>query len=153
MKSLLPSPPTPERKTREKKLPSQQPEHQHMRAIFSTVGYQARTEEQQEEVENSASSVFNPNMRSKLTEGKVNLVKFIQENYLIPQDFETNTKFGPYSGVCFEDRLTSCYEWKMFSPREHFKAAQESKKGWKMCWKCQEKQSHLAREGCPNEEI
>jgi hypothetical protein len=122
-----------------------------MEATFRTVGYQSRDDD----LENvdSEVSVFRANRRKSLPKGKVNLVSFIESNYQVPADFETNTRFGPHSGLCYEDRLISCYEWKQIPCQDKFKKAHDSSKAWKMCWKCEKKADHLAREGCPEEEV
>ena len=150
-------PPTPERKDKRSKIHSKKDEEgdfPHMKATFRTVGYQSESEVQ--EVENirltsEQESVFHPNTRKKLSKGKLDLVDFIRKHYLVPKDFETDTSFGPFSGLCFEDRLITSYEWKKFKPQESFRKRHESKHDWKVCWKCSLKADHLAREGCPEE--
>ena len=128
-----------------------------MEATFKVVGYQPRSEENQQSLskkkgENDQDSVFQPNRRNSLAPGKLALVSFIEKNYQVPENFETNTAFGPHSGLCYEDRLISCYEWRQIKPKEQFlKMHNSATMEWKMCWKCQEKGEHLAREGCPSE--
>ena len=124
-----------------------------MEATFRVVGYQAADEDEHKEDVKivDSDSVFQPNTRRKLPKGKLTLVQFIKSNYAVPKDFETDTKFGPHSGLCFEDRLISSYEWKQFKPNEKFRKQQATENEWKMCWKCEEKGNHLAREGCPKE--
>lgn len=125
-----------------------------MEATFRVVGYQSREESGSDEDVvhvSSDGSVFQPNTRKILSQGKLNLVKFIEDNYSIPKDFETSTKFGPHSGLCFEDRLISCYEWKQFPAKSKFQKKDDTDSAWKLCWKCEEQGSHLAREGCPKE--
>ncbi|KAG7340144.1 hypothetical protein IV203_006548 [Nitzschia inconspicua] len=33
----------------------------------------------------------------------------VEEHYVIPNDFETNMKYGPLSGTCFEERVIDAY--------------------------------------------
>lgn len=118
-----------------------------MEATFRVVGYERRENEGKTE-----NSIFQPNRRSSLSPGKHDLVEFIEINYLVPENFETDTKFGPHSGLCYEDRLITCYEWRQLKPRPSFAKDHEHDNAWKICWKCSQKGDHLAREGCPNEE-
>lgn len=152
-RKLLPTPPTPERKNVKKARQDQdvgEGDLKHMQATFRTVGYQRREQDQNNPKEKE-SSVFMSMSRSKLTDGKKSLVAFVEDNYVIPHNFETATKFGPHSGLCYEDRLVSSYEWQMLEPRKPFASTHGDGKRWKMCWKCSEQGSHLAREGCPKE--
>ena len=166
MKKILSSPPTPTQK-RQRKItntavnpPSGNEsgkELKFMEATFRVVGYQVLSEddEEAEDIQYLSTvdkhSVFQPDTRKKLSKGKLHLVEFIKENYAVPSDFETNTKFGPHSGLCFEDRLITSYEWKQLKPADKFRKKSTTENEWKMCWKCEEKGNHLAREGCPKE--
>jgi hypothetical protein len=165
MKKLLQSPPTPvQQRARPKRSSSStttaspvkkvEQDVKFMEATFRVVGYQRLESGNEENVKSGDVSVFQANTRKSLGEGKLSLVTFIQSNYKVPSDFETSTKYGPHSGLCYEDRLITCYEWRKFSPKDSFKKKLESateENEWKMCWKCQVVGDHLAREGCPKE--
>lgn len=165
MKRHAVAPPTPKRQERSPtgpvKLDDTKGERDldFMEATFRVVGYQRHSSEntskkdkKEKKDENGKDSVFQPNRRKSLSKGKVDLVKFIQEHFEIPKDFETNSKYGPYSGLCFEDRLITSYEWRQLEPKDNFKRALNADDKWKMCWRCLELENHLAREGCPNVE-
>ncbi len=124
-----------------------------MSATFATVGYQRAKKIHNKNTKNneeeSSSSVFRPDTRSKLSEGKKKVLEFIENYYEIPVDFETNRKFGSHSGLCHEDRLISAYEWKLLLPKKDFLMQHSTKKEWMICWKCSQIASHLGRQGCP----
>ena len=161
MKKVLASPPTPTQKRQKKSTTlassSSDRELRFMESTFRVVGYQPATsdDEEEEEVQSVTApvvdSVFQPNMRKKLAKGKLDLVRFISTNYSVPRDFETSTRFGPHSGLCYEDRLITAYEWRQILPMTKFQKMHETDSEWKMCWKCLGKGDHLAREGCPKE--
>ncbi|KAG7364023.1 hypothetical protein IV203_037225 [Nitzschia inconspicua] len=48
----------------------------------------------------------------------------VEEHYVIPNDFETNMKYGPLSGTCFEERVVDAYndgllQYKSSKPETH----------------------------------
>lgn len=78
-----------------------------------------------------------------LTTGQLKVVEHIKQEYEIPSDFESNVrKFGPLSGLTYEERLISSYEWGLLK-NKHGKAGEG-----RFCWKCQQEGSHFARQGC-----
>ena len=49
---------------------------------------------------------------SKLHPGQIALVEFIDASYEVPDNFEYDRTFGPWSGVCHEDRLASAFVYE-----------------------------------------
>ena len=49
---------------------------------------------------------------TQLTPGQAKVVAFVKANYVIPDDFELDKlRYGPLSGVSFEERLLAAYRW------------------------------------------
>jgi hypothetical protein len=44
-----------------------------------------------------------------LTSGQMNAYRFIRNHFNIPRDIEVDSKFGPWSGTCFEERILRAY--------------------------------------------
>ena len=44
--------------------------------------------------------------------------RFIRDNFCIPNTFETDHKFGPLSGSCFEERVIRAYSLGELEPRK-----------------------------------
>ena len=44
-----------------------------------------------------------------LTTGQMNAYRFIRNNFNIPRDIELDSKYGPWSGICFEVRVMRAY--------------------------------------------
>lgn len=83
-------------------------------AIFECVGYEAE-----------GSRPLSAAMHS--------VVRFIRDVFVIPPDFESNSyKYGPLSGMCFEDRLVTAYTAGKLQP----KAPGDARAGVKMCKLC-----------------
>jgi len=53
----------------------------------------------------------------RLTEGQKLAFNFVVEKYIIPSDFETNRKYGPLSGISYEQRLLAAYATNDLEPR------------------------------------
>ena len=53
-----------------------------------------------------------------LDHGTLNAYRFIRNHFLIPRDIETDPKFGPYSGSCFEERVIRAYSLGQLEPKE-----------------------------------
>ena len=84
----------------------------------------------------------NQNNTQYLTPGQIRLVEYIKQEYEIPPDFESNVrKFGPLSGLTYEERLISSYEWGLLQ-----KKCRDA--GGRFCWKCEQMGNHFARQGC-----
>jgi hypothetical protein len=41
----------------------------------------------------------------------------VEKHFVIPQDFENNRKYGPLSGVSFEERAISAYSCGLLEPK------------------------------------
>jgi hypothetical protein len=41
----------------------------------------------------------------------------LQSRYIIPADMETSSRFGPHSGVCFEERVIAAHRHGKLEPR------------------------------------
>ncbi|KAH9251397.1 hypothetical protein BASA81_007059 [Batrachochytrium salamandrivorans] len=80
----------------------------------------------------------------RLTKGQLELARRIRDEFVVPKDFESDVRrFGPLSGLTFEERLISSYEWGLLQSKSPSPPP-------KRCWKCGAEGSHFAREGCPN---
>jgi len=44
-----------------------------------------------------------------LTAGQMNAYRFIRNHFNIPKDIELDSKYGPWSGICFEERILRAY--------------------------------------------
>ena len=53
-----------------------------------------------------------------LLDGQKMAFSFIADNYTLPPDFETNRKYGPLSGLCYEERAIAAYSTNMLEPKE-----------------------------------
>lgn len=52
-----------------------------------------------------------------LDQGKLRAYRFIRNNFLVPIDIETDPKFGPLSGICFEERVIRAYSLGQLKPK------------------------------------
>ena len=52
-----------------------------------------------------------------LTTGQMNAYRFIRNHFNIPKDIELDSKFGPWSGICFEERIIRAYTLSQLVPR------------------------------------
>lgn len=55
---------------------------------------------------------------SRLTDGQRAAFNFVVDNYVIPTDFESNRRYGPLSGVCYEERALAAYATNLLEERE-----------------------------------
>mmetsp|Transcript_18123 Transcript_18123/g.39583 ORF Transcript_18123/g.39583 Transcript_18123/m.39583 type:complete len:241 (+) Transcript_18123:135-857(+) len=54
---------------------------------------------------------------NNLSDGQKAAFNFIAENYVLPLDFETNRRYGPLSGLCYEERAIAAYTINMLQPK------------------------------------
>ena len=54
---------------------------------------------------------------AQLTDVQRTVMAFIERNFTVPGDFERSHKFGPLSGMCFEERLIAAYANEQLEPR------------------------------------
>ncbi len=52
-----------------------------------------------------------------LTTGQQNAYRFIRDHFNIPRDIELDSKFGPWSGICFEERVLRAYTLDELMPK------------------------------------
>lgn len=53
-----------------------------------------------------------------LSNGQKMAFNCIADNYILPRDFETNRKYGPLSGVSYEERAIAAYATNMLEAKE-----------------------------------
>jgi len=53
-----------------------------------------------------------------LTTGQKNAYRFIRDHFNIPRDIELDSKFGPWSGICFEERILRAYTLDQLMPKK-----------------------------------
>jgi hypothetical protein len=53
-----------------------------------------------------------------LTTGQQNAYRFIRDHFNIPKDIELDSKFGPWSGICFEERVMRAYTLDELMPKK-----------------------------------
>lgn len=75
-----------------------------------------------------------------LTTGQKNAYRFIRDHFNIPRDIELDSKFGPWSGTCFEERILRAYTLDELLPKK------ENLSSLKVCTYCGE-EGHV-RDGC-----
>ena len=75
-----------------------------------------------------------------LTTGQKNAYRFIRDHFNIPRDIELDSKFGPWSGTCFEERVLRAYTLDELLPKK------EDLSSLKVCTYCGE-EGHV-RDGC-----
>ncbi|TMW62356.1 hypothetical protein Poli38472_009849 [Pythium oligandrum] len=46
------------------------------------------------------------------------IVDYIREHYVIPIDFEQNHKYGPHSGMTYEERLLRAYKFRLLDLKD-----------------------------------
>lgn len=61
--------------------------------------------------------------KASLDENTKSTFNLIQKNFKVPDDFETNHKFGPISGNCHELRVISAYNLSLLEPTNKDDAA------------------------------
>lgn len=54
---------------------------------------------------------------NSLSDGQKAAFNFIAENYVLLPDFETNRRYGPLSGLCYEERAIAAYTANMLQPK------------------------------------
>ena len=54
---------------------------------------------------------------AQLSDVQHKVVAFIERHFHVPEDFERSHKFGPLSGMCFEERLIAAYANELLEPR------------------------------------
>ena len=52
-----------------------------------------------------------------LTSGQMNAYRFIRNHFNIPKDIELDSKFGPWSGISFEERVMRAYTLDQLIPK------------------------------------
>jgi hypothetical protein len=67
---------------------------------------------------------------------------FHQEHFLIPEDFDLDYRFGPLSGVSYEQRLISSYEHNLLTRKDSSPATLPT-----LCTNCAE--AGHSRRYCP----
>ena len=53
-----------------------------------------------------------------LTTGQKNAYRFIRNHFNVPRDIELNSEFGPWSGICFEERILRAYTLDQLMPKK-----------------------------------
>ena len=53
-----------------------------------------------------------------LTESTLKVFSWVKEHYSIPADFNTDHKFGALSGISFEERVISAYQFNLIQPKD-----------------------------------
>lgn len=76
-----------------------------------------------------------------LTTGQKNAYRFIRNHFHVPRDIELNSEFGPWSGICFEERILRAYTLDQLMPKNDVDG-----KTLKVCTYCGE-EGHM-RNGC-----
>ena len=76
-----------------------------------------------------------------LTAGQKNAYRFIRNHFNVPRDIELNAEFGPWSGICFEERILRAYTLDQLMPKNDVDG-----KTLKVCTYCGE-EGHM-RNGC-----
>ena len=77
-----------------------------------------------------------------LTTGQKNAYRFIRNHFNVPRNIELNAKFGPWSGICFEERVLRAYTLDQLMPKN----VGVDGKTLKVCTYCGE-EGHM-RNGC-----
>ena len=54
---------------------------------------------------------------AQLSDVQRTVMSFIERHFNVPEDFERSHKFGPLSGMCFEERLIAAYANELLEPR------------------------------------
>jgi len=83
-------------------------------AIFKHVGYTPSLSPERQYSAGSSAATHLPSPHAKAMQvsakaAKTRASNFIQDNYVVPEDFERPIRFGPVSGSNFEDRLIQAY--------------------------------------------
>ena len=79
-------------------------------AIFKHVDYQRRGE-------------------AKLPHNYAKVAAYVEQNFVISEDFEVSSLYGVHSGSCYERRLIAAYTWGQLNPKPGVIAE-------KMCVEC-----------------
>ena len=53
-----------------------------------------------------------------LSTGQMNAYRFIRNHFLIPRNIELDPDFGPWSGICFEERVLRAYTLGQLLPKK-----------------------------------
>ena len=77
-----------------------------------------------------------------LTTGQMDAYRFIRDHFNIPRDIELDSKFGPWSGICFEERVLRAYTLDELMPKNE----EDVSCSLKVCTYCGE-EGHK-RDGC-----
>jgi len=71
---------------------------------------------------------------------KFKVYEFVKDNFSIPENFEKDHKFGPLSGVSFEERVIDAYMQNLLEPQSRDDSFIEDDSGknilLKMCFTC-----------------
>jgi hypothetical protein len=78
-----------------------------------------------------------------LTAAQEKVFAWVKTHCEIPTDFDSNHKFGPLSGISYEERVISAYMYKLIEPKNPSEMSQQIK----MCTSCGEKGHFFPR--CP----
>ena len=79
-------------------------------AIFANLDYKRRGE-------------------TALPENFMKVVAYVEDNFVVPENFEVLATFGVHSGSCYERRLIAAYTWGQLRPKNGQTAG-------KMCVEC-----------------
>ena len=110
-----------------------------------TLYYQSGDEEQESSIYKPTYVHSNVDYHRRgdlaLDQSTLKAYRFIRNNFLIPRTFETDGKFGPLSGSCFEERVIRAYSLGELEPRENI-----AESSLKVCTYCGE-EGHM-KENC-----
>lgn len=70
----------------------------------------------------------------KLSTGQMSAYRFIRNHFLIPRDIELDPDFGPWSGICFEERVLRAYTLGQLLPKKPKRGNEEAM--LKVCTYC-----------------
>ncbi len=79
-----------------------------------------------------------------LDEPTTKAYRFVRNHFLVPKDIESDPKFGPHSGTCFEERVIRAYSLGMLTPKR--RGGRGDNAGLLVCTYCGE-EGHK-RDGC-----
>mmetsp|Transcript_7354 Transcript_7354/g.13079 ORF Transcript_7354/g.13079 Transcript_7354/m.13079 type:complete len:275 (-) Transcript_7354:105-929(-) len=106
-------------------------------ATFLTVHYEPQGVSEdtlQKEYGRSPREIFNENPNN------CKVTQYVLDSYVLPKDFDRSLKYGPRSGLCFEERLVSAYEQGLLSPKDTSKSPEkmcrECGLTGHLCWEC-----------------
>ncbi|GBG24694.1 Hypothetical Protein FCC1311_009122 [Hondaea fermentalgiana] len=106
-------------------------------STYLTVHYEPRgvsEDSLQREYGRSPRDIFNTNVNN------CKVTQYVLDTHVVPDDFDRSSKYGPRSGVCFEERLVSAYEQGLLAPKDPakppVKMCRECGTSGHFCWEC-----------------